>query len=406
PVSPELLSLLRLEDVDLSGIDIPPLPKDFDFSYIEFPGPAHPLLPEDFVISHLAEKWSGDDVQIRQRLFPDWQEKTDALELSLRLGDEITPAQFREVETPLLNLINQLTTPQAKNEVYTLLQELQQGIRSTGRGLELHPLPPVQPQPVPPVQPRPAPPKANWLMTDFRERNINMEAGWSTSDKQVRRKEAPGFLYELRRLAEKKRPTQYDFIRLDGMLTRMIRLFTGDNARATIQSVRDAMYRYFHDFTVPVSKHTHLIFSAPTEKAVSLPLHSLRTGGREVVVWTDTPRLLMDSLKRILGKVLRSRLLDNKVASLQHPDASSSRQEGAGSTQIALLQSYRQLTLQNPPKADELAAMLQQIKQTPEVQKFIRSVEFSLPLLVQKALGEKSGTWGKMLTPEQRQDFL
>ncbi|ECI3497776.1 hypothetical protein DMO32_24815, partial [Salmonella enterica subsp. salamae] len=85
------------------------------------------------------------------------------------------------------------------------------------------------------------------------------------------------------------------------------------------------------------------------------------------MVWTDTPRLLMDSLKRILGKVLRSRLLDNKVASLQHPDASSSRQEGAGSTQIALLQSYRQLTLQNPPKADELAAMLQQIKQTPEV---------------------------------------
>ncbi len=58
-------------------------------------------------------------------------------------------------------------------------------------------------------------------MTDFRERNINMEDGWSYSDKQVRRKAAPGFLYELRRLAEKKRPTQYDFVRLDGMLTRM-----------------------------------------------------------------------------------------------------------------------------------------------------------------------------------------
>ncbi|EFR8873503.1 DUF3491 domain-containing protein, partial [Salmonella enterica] len=400
PVSPELLSPLRLEDVDLSGFDIPPLPKDFDFSYIEFPGPAHPLLPEDFVISHLAEKWSGDDVQIRQRLFPDWQEKTDALELSLRLGDAITQAQFREVETPLLNLMNKLTTPQAQTEVYTLLRELQQGIRSTERNLELHPLPPVQPQPVPPVQPRPAPPKANWLMTDFRERNINMEAGWSAHDKQVRRKEVPGLFYELRRLAEKKSPTQYDFIRLDGMLTRMIRLFTGDNARATIQSVRDAMHRYFHDFTVPVSKQTHLIFSAPAEQAVSLPLHSLRTGGSEVVVWTDTPRLLDDSLKRVLVKVVRSRLLDDKVAGLRRSDAASSRQ------QVELLQAYRQLMTNNPPPADKLTAMLQQIKETPEARKFIRSVEFSLPLLIQKALGEKSAAWGKMLTPEQRQDFL
>ncbi|EBI0478194.1 DUF3491 domain-containing protein, partial [Salmonella enterica subsp. enterica serovar Braenderup] len=400
PVSPELLSPLRLEDVDLSGFDIPPLPKDFDFSYIEFPGPAHPLLPEDFVISHLAEKWSGDDVQIRQRLFPDWQEKTDALELSLRLGDAITQAQFREVETPLLNLMNKLTTPQAQTEVYTLLRELQQGIRSTERNLELHPLPPVQPQPVPPVQPRPAPPKANWLMTDFRERNINMEAGWSAHDKQVRRKEVPGLFYELRRLAEKKSPTQYDFIRLDGMLTRMIRLFTGDNARATIQSVRDAMHRYFHNFTVPVSKQTHLIFSAPAEQAVSLPLHSLRTGGSEVVVWTDTPRLLDDSLKRVLVKVVRSRLLDDKVAGLRHSDTASSRQ------QVELLQAYRQLMTNNPPPADKLTAMLQQIKETPDVRKFIRSVEFSLPLLVQKVLGEKTTTWGKMLTPEQRQDFL
>ncbi|HDC1420444.1 TPA: hypothetical protein O7U53_004430, partial [Salmonella enterica] len=400
PVSPELLSPLRLEDVDLSGFDIPPLPKDFDFSYIEFPGPAHPLLPEDFVISHLAEKWSGDDVQIRQRLFPDWQEKTDALELSLRLGDAITQAQFREVETPLLNLMNKLTTPQAQTEVYTLLRELQQGIRSTERNLELHPLPPVQPQPVPPVQPRPAPPKANWLMTDFRERNINMEAGWSAHDKQVRRKEVPGLFYELRRLAEKKSPTQYDFIRLDGMLTRMIRLFTGDNARATIQSVRDAMHRYFHNFTVPVSKQTHLIFSAPAEQAVSLPLHSLRTGGSEVVVWTDTPRLLDDSLKRVLVKVVRSRLLDDKVAGLRHSDTASSRR------QVELLQAYRQLMTNNPPPADKLTAMLQQIKETPDVRKFIRNVEFSLPLLVQKVLGEKTTTWGKMLTPEQRQDFL
>ncbi|ECJ2283052.1 hypothetical protein FNJ08_19525, partial [Salmonella enterica subsp. salamae] len=409
-VSSELLSPPRPDDFDLSGFDIPPLPANFDFSYIEFPGPAHRLLPEDFVISHIAEKWSEADVQIRQRYFPQWQEKTNALELSLRLGDAITQAQFREVETPLLNLMSQLTTPQAQNEVYTLLRQLQQGIRSTGRNLELHPLPPEQPQPAPPAQPQPVPPAAlprgGWLMTDFRERNINMEAGWNLHDKQVRSKEAPGLLYELRRLAEKKRPTQYDFIRLDGMLTRMLRLFTGDNARTTIQSVRDAMHRYFRKFTVPVSKQTHLIFYAPPEQAISLPFHSLRTGGSEVVVWTDTPRLLDDSLKRILGKVLRSRLIDNKVASLQRPDASSSRQEGPGAAQIALLQTYRQLMVQNSPKANEITTTLQQIKQTPEVRSFIRSVEFSLPVLTQKALGEKAATWGKMQTPEQRQNFL
>ncbi|ATI83647.1 hypothetical protein CGA24_00660 (plasmid) [Salmonella enterica subsp. enterica] len=407
PERPELLSPHLLEDLGIP--DRPPLPQDFDFADI-LPAPAHLPLAESFVFSHIGANWPGTDVQILQEHFPDWQQKTDALEMNLRLGDPITQAQFSEVEAPLLALMNQLTTPQAQTEVYTLLRELQQGIRSTGRNLELHPLPPVQPQPVPPVQPQPvppaAPPRANWLMTDFRERNINMEAGWSKSDKQVRRKEVPGLLYELRRLAEKKRPTQPDFIRMDGMLTRMMRLFTGDNARATIQSVREAMHRYFHEFTVPVSKQTHLIFSAPAEQAVSLPLHSLRTGGRDVVVWTDTPRLLDNSLKHVLANVIRSRLLDNKVASLQRSDASSSRQEGPGAAQIALLQAYRQLMTNNPPPADKLTAVLQQIKETPEVRKFIRSVEFSLPLLVQKALGEKTATWGKMQKPEQQQDFL
>ncbi|ECF6084931.1 DUF3491 domain-containing protein [Salmonella enterica subsp. houtenae] len=410
PVSSELLSPPRLEDFHLSGFDIPPLPENIDLSYIEFPAPAHPLLPENFVISHVEAKWPEADVQILQEHFPDWQQKTNSLELSLRLGDAITQAQFREVETPLLNLMTKLTTPQAQTEVYTLLRELQQGIRSTGRNLELSPLPPAQLQPVPPAQPQPVPPAAspwaNWLMTDFRERNINMEAGWSKSDKQVRGKEAPGLLYELRRLAEKKHPTQYDFIRLDGMLTRMMRLFTGDNARATIQSVREAMHRYFREFTVPVSKQTHLIFNAPAEQAISLPLHSLRTGGREVVVWTDTPRQLDGSLKRILEKVVRSRLLDNKVASLRRSDASSSRLEGPGSAQIALLQAFRQLMTNNPPPANELTAILQQIKQIPEVRHFIRSVEFSLPLLIQKTLGEQSAAWGKMLEPEHRQNFL
>lgn len=118
------------------------------------------------------------------------------------------------------------------------------------------------------------------------------------------------------------------------------------------------------------------------------------------MVWTDTPRLLDDSLKRVLVKVVRSRLLDDKVVGLRHSDAASSRQ------QVELLQAYRQLMTNNPPPADKLTAMLQQIKETPEVRKFIRSVEFSLPLLIQKALGEKSAAWGKMLTPEQRQDFL
>ncbi|HAK3431742.1 TPA: hypothetical protein ACISY6_004526 [Salmonella enterica subsp. enterica serovar Eastbourne] len=98
-------------------------------------------------------------------------------------------------------------------------------------------------------------------------------------------------------------------------------------------------------------------------------------------------------------KVVRSRLLDDKVARLRRSDAASSRQ------QVELLQAYRQLMLQNPPKANELAAMLQQIKQAPEVRHFIRSVEFPLPVLIQKTLGGKTATWGKMQMPEQRQNF-
>ncbi|QVQ33792.1 hypothetical protein AIT62_008535 [Salmonella enterica subsp. salamae] len=59
----------------------------------------------------------------------------------------------------------------------------------------------------------------------------------------------------------------------------------------------------------------------------------------------------------------------------------------------------------NPPPADKLTAMLQQIKETPEVRKFIRSVEFSLPLLVQKALGEKISHMGKDAEAETTTGF-
>jgi len=409
PLSPERPahhSPHHREKMVFAASDIDPIPEAFDFSGIDLPDPVHPPLPENFIISPVGENWSEADVQLRQIHFPDWQEKISALELSLRLGSEITQEQYGEVETPLLALMKKVTRPQTQTEIYTLLMELQQGIHATGRTLVSQPLPaaPAAP-PVPPGRPA-LPSVTNWLMTDFNERSVNMEAGWNVHDRKVRKKEAPGFLYELRRLAEKKVPALSDFIRLDGMLTRLLQQFTGENARATVQSVRDAMYRHFQAFPVPVSKQTHLIFDAPAEQAVALPFHSLRTGGSEIVVWSDTPFRLNYSLKRILAKIVRRNMIDDKVASLQRPDASSSRREGAEPAQVTLLRAYGRLMAQNPPPAADLTALLQQIRQNPGVQHFLRSVEFSLPLLVQKLLEKKSAVWGKMQTEEHRQLFL
>ncbi|EBO4460087.1 hypothetical protein DMT28_16485, partial [Salmonella enterica] len=87
------------------------------------------LLPKDFLFSHSSRyDWPDSDIQMLNTNFPDCQKMVENLKGRLRKGQEITQERFTAVETPLRRLMDQLASPQAKSEIYTLLNELQQAL--------------------------------------------------------------------------------------------------------------------------------------------------------------------------------------------------------------------------------------------------------------------------------------
>ncbi|EDV3123811.1 hypothetical protein S740_005093, partial [Salmonella enterica subsp. enterica] len=141
-----------------------------------------PLLSKNYAFSSINRKdWSEADIQILNKLFPDYQQKTEYIRKYLRNGRELKQSAFSDVETKLLNLINQLTSPQAKNYIYTQLDEFQQAIRSTGRKLALQALPILlQDYQVIP------------LPKDFTFSRVNLKI-WPDSDIQILNKNFPDF---------------------------------------------------------------------------------------------------------------------------------------------------------------------------------------------------------------------
>ncbi|ECG8590350.1 DUF3491 domain-containing protein [Salmonella enterica subsp. salamae] len=361
----------------------------------------------------------------------------------------ISQSRLTDIESRLLRLYQTLTSQQAKQDIDTLLNELRQAIQHEGRShliLQQHPprapleeavprkaaplqeavprkaaplqeavprkAAPLQeavPEKVAPLQEavpmKVAPPSSPWLMTDFRERNINMDDSWSPHDRRVQKTSAPHLQNELRRLAEKNNPTLADITRLDNMLSQMLALFTGDNARATVQSIRETMLQYFRDVSVPVTKHTHLLLNGPHELVATLPLHSLQSGGESLTIWTDISHLQDISLKNILGKAVRLVLLNDKLDSIQSVDVPHVGSETLGPKHIPLLQSYRHLMTQTPRPQEALKPILEQIKQIPELLNYIKSVEASIPLLTQKELVKRAEAWGELKKPHQKDNF-
>lgn len=368
------------------------------------PKPVIPLQPPPSVNfpSLKTGRWPKEDSQIMTEHFPDLKDKITSLKKSLQRLQDVSQGRFTQIETQLLLLFHQPVSHMTKIEIYNYLRVLQENIQKTNKTpLRFQALPALPEAPLPETDTAPRP----WLMSNFRERNVNMDISWSAHDRQVQQTVAPGLQYELRKLAEKNAPTPADILRVDTMLTRMLAQFTGDCARATVQSIREAMLQHFREVFVPVPGQIHLLSGAAPTYAATLPLHSLISGGSTLTLWTDTRYQSDSALKSILSKVVRLRFLDDKLGSLLSLDFFSSGQETLGLEHIPLLQAYRHLMAQHPVPQEALKPVLEQIKQAPALRTYIRSVEASLPLQTQKVLMEKESEWGTLVGTGEREAF-
>lgn len=98
-------------------------------------------------------------------------------------------------------------------------------------------------------------------MKDFTQHDVNMMTHWSSHDKNIQGKVAPSLMHNLKRLAEKEFPPLSDIADMDIKLTTMQAQFTGNNAKETVQSIREAMFNHFKKIQIPIAKNIHLLFN-------------------------------------------------------------------------------------------------------------------------------------------------
>ncbi|ELO5254521.1 YopT-type cysteine protease domain-containing protein, partial [Escherichia coli] len=389
----EVYTLLRelQENLPAAGnpsLKMKPLPE-----YIPAPVAAAPVvnLPEARFTSTLhLSRWLGSELQAVEVIFPNINNSLNHLKRQIRNHANVSQKYLSEIDDKLHALWEHLTSDLAKNDVYILLRELRDNLPAT---LKMKPLPDKQPGP--------------WLMSDFTQRDISMMDLWSSHDKKVQSSIAPDLMYGLKKLAEKTSPTLADITKMDARLTQMLAQFTGDNAKVTVHSIREAMFRHFQNIQVPTAKNIHLLFNRAPEYALTLPLHTLKSVSDSLTIWTDSPRLHDARLKDILGRIVIMKFIDDKIDALRRIDvAAVPVQEKLSPKHIQLLQAYRQLMTRIQPDHHERERLLQQISQEPELHRYIRQVEASLAFHTHNLLTEKITEWGLLLRPEQQQAFL
>lgn len=84
---------------------------------------------------------ADSDIQMLNTNFPDFNVKIKTLRFALRSGGGITQERFDVVYTKLKLLMEISVSPQAQHDLYTQLNEFQQAMQITGRGLLLQTLP-------------------------------------------------------------------------------------------------------------------------------------------------------------------------------------------------------------------------------------------------------------------------
>ncbi|HDU1553535.1 TPA: DUF3491 domain-containing protein [Klebsiella pneumoniae] len=242
-----------------------------------------------------------------------------------------------------------------------------------------------------------------WLMTDFTQRNPGMTDTWLAEDKRIQSSVAPSLTHDLRRLATKENVRLDDIEKVDRKLHDMLDRFQGINARATVQSVIDAMYRHFIHKKREVLKNIHIFSSQSSEKVYSEPLHMLKQMADSVTIWVDSVRLRHKHLQGIISKIIRVRFINDKITEIQTREGPSSASQDR--RHISLLTRYRDLMCQQTPDSAQRNALIQEIKAEAELSRFIRRVELSLPSHTNQILNEKQGEWGELQHPDQKQNF-
>lgn len=335
--------------------------------------------------------WPEVDRNIKQTLFPLLSREYDTIITKLKNSDaKITQGKITRFELRASELRDKVTSYRARNDIIRMLLELGKVISESGTSLFLTYIDKDNPARL-------------QQMNDFTHRDISIRDNWSAHDVAVQREVSPSFFYNMKKLADKSQPALADVQKMDDEMALMLQRFSGDQARDAIRSVQSAMYRYFREKSIPTEKNIHLFSERPRQSLRLLPLHTLKNMAETLTLWTERRVQHNQIMKKLLGKIIRIQFLSDISNRVQ---ASAVAPEGLRKEHLPLLRRYNQLMLSWRPDMTALKLVIQQIGQQPELRRYIKTVEYSIPYHAQKVLMDNREKWGHLSSATQRQHFV
>ncbi|EOT9758483.1 DUF3491 domain-containing protein [Escherichia coli O106:H18] len=357
------------------------------------PSSETPYRPEMFFSFTLhPSRWLPEEIIAANKLFPaDIAKTLNKLKRDISKYKDVTEERLFTTENKLHELWKHLKGDRAIKEFRDMYRELKYNVALlTNNKFIFREL--IQQEP------------GTWLMTDFTQRNIGMTDTWLPEDKNIQSTKAPSLMHDLVSLASRENVPVEDIEKMHNVLTQMQSEFYGANARATVQSILDSMQHYFINKKTSIQRNIN-IFSPYTPEAVySQPLNIMNKIADSVTIWVDSSRLKDAHMKNIISKIIRLRFINDKISEIRTKEGPSS--VSRDDRYIALLTQYRDLMSKTSPSPQEKVQLSQKIRDEPDLSRFIRSVEASLPLHTSKLLNAKASEWGNLHFPEQQSSFL
>lgn len=118
-----------------------------------------------------------------------------------------------------------------------------------------------------------------------------------------------------------------------------------------------------------------------------------------LTIWTDSQHLNDARIKDILGRIVITKFIEDKINSLTRMGiASALDTEKLSPQHIPLLQAYRQTMTQFPLNPNEREQLLQKIRQEPELHRYIRRVDDLVSLSYPSAADQESRGMGTIVS--------
>lgn len=334
--------------------------------------------------------WLPSEIVAINNIFPELVKSLSALRKDMNRHKNISDSRFSIFEKKLNEVWSHLKGEKATKEFRDMYNELANNIALfTNNRIQFKELTTL--------------PVETWLMTDFMQRDAGMTDTWLAEDKKIQEKIAPSLMQDLRQLSNKENVSIDDIQKIDEKLNKILGGFKGVNARATVKSIQDTMYKHFIDKKNNVSRSIHLLYSHAPEKVYNEPVHVFNSMADSLTIWVDSIRLRHKQLQGIISKIVRIRFINDKISEIQSKEGPSSASQD--SRHISLLNQYRDLMSQQTPDSVQRSSLLQSIKSERELSRFIRRVELSLPLHTNQILNEKRKEWGDLVQPEQQKSL-